>query len=557
MSTQYDVYDRRIAKSVDSDGDGNLDLEERYVLDGDEIALVFDEEGNLKERFLHGVTIDQVIAQENTDGSVYWALADNLGSVRYVLDNDGNIINSITYDAFGEVTAETDPSVDFRFGYTGRELDEETGQHYYRSRYYDSSVGRFISEDTIGFAGGDVNLYRYVGNNSINATDPTGEFANFAVQAGIGAGVDLTIQLIQHKGDISKVDWMSVAMSALSGALGGVVSAKAAVKFASLLQRVVVNGLASGGIDAGLQVGRNALTGCNLSDNVLEQGLIGGLGGALGEIVQPLFKQLDSFIRGADGNIDDAVDGLARQIECFVAGTLIATPDGFIPIEQIKVGDRVYTGSEQFSGEISVVKQLFQKQVDKVGDIIVNEVKITCTSTHPFWIRDYGWKLAHELQVGDELLTKDGKVLSIESVIWREGEETVYNFEVENYHTYYVSKLAILVHNMCGKNNKSEPSPVLKDNPYHPDTVDTRRNEAKEYYNNLFDSKIEAGLLGYKKRIAPQKVPFNSHGQEAFFDGKTYITRDVDSHIGGVWKKFNKKGQRIGTFDGNLNQVGK
>ncbi len=176
---QYDVYDRRIAKSVDSDGDGNLDLEERYVLDSDEIALVFDGEGNLKERFLHGVTVDQVIAQENADGSVYWALADNLGSVRYVLDHNGDVINSITYDAFGEVTSETDPSIDFRNGYTGRELDEETGQHYYRSRYYDSSVGRFISEDTIGFAGGDANLYRYVGNNATNAIDPFGEAAIF------------------------------------------------------------------------------------------------------------------------------------------------------------------------------------------------------------------------------------------------------------------------------------------------------------------------------------------------------------------------------------------
>ena len=112
--------------------------------------------------------IDQVIAQENADGSVYWALADHQGSVRYVLDNDGNIINSITYNAFGEVTGETTPEVDFRFGYTGREFDEETGQYYYRSRYYDATVGRFINEDTIGFAGGDANLYRYTFNSPIN-----------------------------------------------------------------------------------------------------------------------------------------------------------------------------------------------------------------------------------------------------------------------------------------------------------------------------------------------------------------------------------------------------
>jgi RHS repeat-associated protein len=119
--------------------------------------------------------VDQVLAQENDDRSVYWALADNQGSIRYVLDNQGNIINEITYNAFGRITNESNPAVDFRFGYTGREFDEETGLYYYRSRYYDATVGRFVSEDAIGFEGGDSNLYRYVGNSPLNYTDPYGE----------------------------------------------------------------------------------------------------------------------------------------------------------------------------------------------------------------------------------------------------------------------------------------------------------------------------------------------------------------------------------------------
>jgi RHS repeat-associated protein len=69
---------------------------------------------------------------------------------------------------------ETNPNVDFRYGYTGREWDEETGLYYYRTRYYDPTNGRFISEDTIGFNGGDANLYRYVGNNPVNLIDPYG-----------------------------------------------------------------------------------------------------------------------------------------------------------------------------------------------------------------------------------------------------------------------------------------------------------------------------------------------------------------------------------------------
>jgi RHS repeat-associated protein len=57
--------------------------------------------------------------------------------------------------------------------YTGREWDPETGLYYYRARYYDPKVGRFISEDPIGFRGG-VNFYSYVGGNPINRLDPFG-----------------------------------------------------------------------------------------------------------------------------------------------------------------------------------------------------------------------------------------------------------------------------------------------------------------------------------------------------------------------------------------------
>ncbi len=96
---------------------------------------------------------------------------DNQGTIRDLIDSTGTILNHISYDAFGNVTAETNPDVDFRFGYTGREVDEESGLLYYRARYYDPSVGKFFSEDPIGFGGGDVNFYRYVGNSSTNYLD--------------------------------------------------------------------------------------------------------------------------------------------------------------------------------------------------------------------------------------------------------------------------------------------------------------------------------------------------------------------------------------------------
>jgi RHS repeat-associated protein len=116
------------------------------------------------------------LAQDKGNGAVLWGLGDNQGSIRLVTDKDGNVVNEITYDAFGQVTAETNAGIEFRFGYTGREFDSETGNYYYRSRYYDSTVGRFISEDSIGFDGGDANLYRYVANSPTNYIDPFGYY---------------------------------------------------------------------------------------------------------------------------------------------------------------------------------------------------------------------------------------------------------------------------------------------------------------------------------------------------------------------------------------------
>jgi RHS repeat-associated protein len=116
------------------------------------------------------------LAREDESGGVLWGLADNLGSIRLVTDSEGSIVNEIVYDTFGNVVLESSEAIEFRFGYTGQELDEETGLSYYGARYYDAAVGEFISEDTIGFEGGDVNLYRYVSNSPTNYTDPSGNF---------------------------------------------------------------------------------------------------------------------------------------------------------------------------------------------------------------------------------------------------------------------------------------------------------------------------------------------------------------------------------------------
>jgi RHS repeat-associated protein len=175
----YDVYDQRIAKIVDSDGDGSgVATTERFVYGTNQnIALVFDGSGNLTNRYMFGNAIDQIEADEKVStGTTLWALTDHLGSVRDVVDSSGTVQNHIVYDSFGNITSQSNSSVIFRFGYTAREFDAESGLQYNRARYLDTFTGRFISEDKIGFGGEDLNLYRYVENSPIIFIDPTGLF---------------------------------------------------------------------------------------------------------------------------------------------------------------------------------------------------------------------------------------------------------------------------------------------------------------------------------------------------------------------------------------------
>jgi RHS repeat-associated protein len=85
-------------------------------------------------------------------------------------NSSGNLSEQTNYDSFGNSTN----NLSTRYQFTGKEYDNFTGLHYFRARFYDAKLGRFISEDPIGLNGGDVNIYNYVGGNPQNFTDPSG-----------------------------------------------------------------------------------------------------------------------------------------------------------------------------------------------------------------------------------------------------------------------------------------------------------------------------------------------------------------------------------------------
>jgi RHS repeat-associated protein len=168
----YDVFNNRIGETVTA---GATTTVERFVYDGSQVALTFDGNGNLTHRYLYGPLVDQVLADDNGQGQVLWTLTDDLGSVRDIIDSSGTIQDHIIYDSFGNITSQTNAAIDFLFAYTGQQLDRASGLYYDQARYYNAALGRFISQDPLGFSARDTNLYRYVGNDSINLTDPTGK----------------------------------------------------------------------------------------------------------------------------------------------------------------------------------------------------------------------------------------------------------------------------------------------------------------------------------------------------------------------------------------------
>jgi RHS repeat-associated protein len=100
------------------------------------------------------------------------------------------------------------------------------------------------------------------------------------------------------------------------------------------------------------------------------------------------------------------------------------------------------------------------------------------------------------------------------------------------------------------------PAPGVNVDPYSPESVRKRQqSELKQLRDKMQSIGREAERLGFNQVV--KDAPFNSHGQKVFSDGSRYITRDIDSHSGGVWKMFNRAGERLGTFDKDLNYIGK
>jgi RHS repeat-associated protein len=168
VNFKYDPFGRRIQKSFTQSGTTTTT---DYLYDGANRIEDVDTNGNLLARYVQNMGIDEPL-EEIASGTTSYYQQDGLGSVSSLSNSAGALANTYTYDSYGKLTASTGTLTN-PFQYAGRELDSETGLYYNRARYYDQSVGRFVSEDPTLFRGG-IDFYAYVGNNPTNRTDPDG-----------------------------------------------------------------------------------------------------------------------------------------------------------------------------------------------------------------------------------------------------------------------------------------------------------------------------------------------------------------------------------------------
>jgi RHS repeat-associated protein len=192
-----------------------------YLLDGDEEIVEADDSFNILRRYITGPAVDDRIARAEdsaiTNPTKHYYHTNHQGPVIATTNNLGTITQQLAYDEYGNLTSQPPAATTGeQFRYTGRRFDPETGLYYYRARYYSPTLGRFLQTDPVEYKD-DFNLYAYVKNDPLNATDPNEEFA--VVGFVIGAGIEIGVQTLVEGRSLSEVDYGDVAVAGLVSAV--------------------------------------------------------------------------------------------------------------------------------------------------------------------------------------------------------------------------------------------------------------------------------------------------------------------------------------------------
>ena len=517
ISYEYDAENNRISQTENG-------AKTEYVVDSNSSSLTriltAEKEGDTTY-YIYGIGL---IAQENGNEYLIYHF-NNIGSTEAVTNIDGEIVETFDYGPYGELLSENKCSIMFLYNGELGVATDSNGLYYMRARYYNPEIKRFINQDVMTGSITDtptLNRYAYVNGNPISLNDPFGlsPFLNWL--DGI-TGHDILDLLGMLPGIGFVFDGINAAWYAQEGDYYN-----AACSLVSALP------------GAGDALGVFAKTGksCKLVTAFHKTGSAGNL--MIGSY--ELGKTADKYISGDASFTWEEIKGDLFKVAmtgtsmwgsakdfgtsyCFVAGTLVTTEDGQEPIEEIEVGDKVLSENEM-TGEV-VLKEVYATSVSETNEfyhIHVNDEEIVATGTHPFYVYKFGWTTARALRAGDVLVLSNGELVTVEWIDHEilESPIYVYNFEVEDFHTYFVGKSGILVHN--GKKCTSVDSVD-----YNDDNVTVGRWMNEGEYNKMVATKeIQPSPNNPQvKHVAYPSDP-NAFGRQAP-NGCLYVEFDIPS----------------------------
>lgn len=397
---------------------------------------------------------DGLVSMER-GGRIWYYIYDGHGSTRLLTNEEGRITDRYAYDACGNLLKkEGDTENDFL--YTGEQYNANTGLYYLRARYMDPSTGTFTSMDSYqGSLYDPVSLHKYLyaNANPVTYSDPSGYFS--LAECSVTTSIQSTLNAIHQINSLRKIIRWANAMTTVYDTameIRSVILGEKSVTdvIGALLKGVVVGFMCDGMCKMGLGIILKPVMG------------IFGLGSQVDQIQEAIKSGDPAEIAVRFVQLVCMLFGMTSQ--CFTGDTLVSAEDGLRPIEEIQAGDYVWSENTE-TGE---------KELKKVLSVSVTETKalvhvttengtvIDTTENHPFYVEGKGWCVASELEDGDVLRTQDGETEIVRDVQIENLDEAVrvYNLEIEDSHTYYVSADEVLVHNECAPNRDT---PHLED----------------------------------------------------------------------------------------------
>ena len=219
-----------------------------------------------------------------------------------------------------------------------------------------------------------------------------------------------------------------------------------------------------------------------------------------------------------NSGFNKAANSAGVKPSCFVAGTLVMAVAGMVAIETIKSGDKVIsTDPETMETSPKTVLETYIREVTTLVHLTVNGEEIVTTVDLPFYVKNQGFIKAGELIVGDELLDVNGNVLLVENfdVELTDKPVKVYNFQIEDFHTYHVGENGVWVHNANCKLIKNDDGTYDAELSYKEDWTPEQRAEVDAKCKALSDAdtvktKVERNdspSVEYKKAFGKDSIP--------------------------------------------------